>query len=657
MDKIQIKKTSSSIRKKTFDIVSVEPSSDDLRYEILLSSNHSFSDASVVNIDDYGRFTTTTRPKVMVGAGYDSNTSLYFIKWKVDDESDEWNLIDTFDKDGVFSSTHSHGVTLQIDGDRMIDFRTDSRGNISYKPVGCSNFYVAMNVSNIDTINYHDMNSIAKTSVLGDNYFSIPRVAQYVEVTYTQYDVIDGEECVRYILPNDFDMERSQEGFWVWADMGDFDDVVRTTYNGDIVPQDGEDDYAKSISQAGLAYYDLVTLPQSENPNIQYRKVLEYNLEKREDGIIILYIWDFEGMRENDKQPINITNIFTHNPMSGKKVWYYEECYSILLPSITTHAIDTTSDILLRDEFMKQKKDESINAIVDYERVRTKPVHYVTGGRGDAYIRHYTSMRINLHFLKKDGSGWDDDATFYEALGFDNTDVKYQKKRLSQSFLKISYYNEPSPTKQYLIYYNTIFVDMSYMYKQYLKGQFIHSFLNSGVFDGYDGVKTCRISQDPMMAGSLIVSEEKFRLSFEILDPTNRDSNSTSSSSEGFYVYPLMSDIPDSSPVPLFVKYEFYNASNGQKTVFFNRKTEDVNGCELKNVFMPANVNGVYNEDYLYVKMFMKFDKNTNSYIYYPAPVCGEYKSDNSCTTVKNSSNGDADNYIWTIDLWEAKIL
>ena len=135
-------------------------------------------------------------------------------------------------------------------------------------------------------------------------------------------------------------------------------------------------------------------------------------------------------MKENDKQPINITNIFTHNPMSGKKVWYYEECYSILLPSITTHAIDTTSDILLRDEFMKQKKDESINAIVDYERVRTKSVHYFTGGSGDSYIRHYTSMRINLHFLKKDGSGWDEDATFYEALGFDNTDVKYQKKRL-----------------------------------------------------------------------------------------------------------------------------------------------------------------------------------------------------------------------------------
>ena len=215
----------------------------------------------------------------MVGAGYDSNTSLYFIKWKVDDESDEWNLIDTFDEDGVFSSTHSHGATLQIDGDRTIDFRTDSRGNISYKPVGCSNFYAAMNVSNIDTINYHDMNSIAKTSVLGDNYFSIPRVAQYVEVTYTQYDMIDSEECVRYILPNDFDMERSQEGFWVWADMGDFDNVVRTTYNGYTIPQDGEDNYAKSISQAGLAYYDLLTIPQSENPNIQYRKVLEYNLD------------------------------------------------------------------------------------------------------------------------------------------------------------------------------------------------------------------------------------------------------------------------------------------------------------------------------------------------------------------------------------------
>ena len=66
-----------------------------------------------------------------------------------------------------------------------------------------------------------------------------------------------------------------------------------------------------------------------------------------------------------------------------------------------------------------------------------------------------------------DENGYKSDLIGY--LNFTDADVYYRKKKISQSFLRLSFYNSKDPVEQKLLYYSTIFLDSGELYGKYIK--------------------------------------------------------------------------------------------------------------------------------------------------------------------------------------------
>lgn len=252
-------------------------------------------------------------------------------------------------------------------------------------------------------------------------------------------------------------------------------------------------------------------------------------------------------------------------------------------------------------EYEDLPNSDTINQVIDYEKIILYPI--------DNNINEIVdSIKFNLHFLID--NKWEVDSTKYESIGFNSDDIKYKRKKLKRSFLRLSFYDSDDIKVQNLLFYSTIFIDCDSLFS---------NFINSG--SNMSNLKTELITENP-------------RLSSKI------------KSFEGFNIYLFKDDINKLENKTIYMRVDFSNASNG-RTILFTQKGSD----PLKEE--GYSMNELLNM--MFLKVVCKFDMKNRRYTYH---FVDKQSNSINITLIKDLNINDPKiRNIINIDLYQAKVI
>lgn len=147
-------------------------------------------------------------------------------------------------------------------------------------------------------------------------------------------------------------------------------------------------------------------------------------------------------------------------------------------------------------------------------------------------------------------------------LNFTDSDVFYQKMKVSQTFVRLLFYTSPHITDQKLLFYSTIFLDGGELYGKYLKQlQFI---------DGKDDESLFDYNEELNKENVRVVFCNSFAVSGRVdseLNVTNEYDRTRSSEGFNLYLFADDAEITDSAESEdrtIYMKVEFNHAGNGK---------------------------------------------------------------------------------------------
>lgn len=239
-------------------------------------------------------------------------------------------------------------------------------------------------------------------------------------------------------------------------------------------------------------------------------------------------------------------------------------------------------------QFIQEISDKAINKIVDYEKQQFIPVKNekdVSKIVFKIHLRERTDFdewktNDNLLWFNYAENNLSGDSVYY--MGFDEEDIYYQKKKVSETFLRISIYDKPNSKKettdrrtQRLLYTAKIFLNESNLY-----GKYIDNLQSTGetwfndLFEEYTGATTSggkySISGCPL---STIQTEFICTHKYDYDNPT-----------EGFYLHLFPSHLveeTDDKKSYVYMKCELNNAKYGYTIPLVNFH-EDILGGYMK---------------------------------------------------------------------------
>lgn len=304
------------------------------------------------------------------------------------------------------------------------------------------------------------------------------------------------------------------------------------------------------------------------------------------------------------------------------KIYEYEEYINVSLPISSTNLTELNHELNTKIYF-DEIKNELIPDIKDYEKKYFIPLY-----EKDGVLKYISKMNFNIFLRSRDkndeswntndAKGWnqyimDGGGNFsfkgdkYETengdllgyLGFTDEDIRYRKKKVDKSFLRLSFYNTPNPTTQMLLFYSTIFLDSGELYTKYIKN----------------------IINENRETGKQIVYQNNFdennlTLSFSVTDRYDR-----TKSSEGFYLYLFPDGLENNKTRTLYMKVEFNHAGNGKTIplIFPNNKKKPL---KFNDEDFPKSLltdDGDLTELYrqLYIPLTIEYSEERNEYFYY----------------------------------------
>ena len=169
------------------------------------------------------------------------------------------------------------------------------------------------------------------------------------------------------------------------------------------------------------------------------------------------------------------------------------------------------------------------------------------------------------NFIKENGLTSD----LIGCLNFTDNDIFYKKKKVSQSFVRLSFYNSPDPIEQKLLYYSTIFIDATELYGKYVK-QLMYMEDN----DLFNEKK----NKDLNLNAAVVFCSGGTRLDTKMVITNEFD---RTKSSEGFNLY-------------LFAEDKNFNLENGEKTIYMKVEFNHAGNGKTLPMIMWPKVNGEY---------------------------------------------------------------
>lgn len=195
-------------------------------------------------------------------------------------------------------------------------------------------------------------------------------------------------------------------------------------------------------------------------------------------------------------------------------------------------------------------------------------------------------------------------------LNFTDNDVFYQKKKISQSFLRLSFYNSKDPLEQKLLYYSTIYLDGNELYGKYIKQ------LNFLIKKNLYNKELSVVNSKDFNANAIVVfyrGIDKEGIKNEIntkISITNEYNKNKSS--EGFNLYLFAEDdtsYTENEDRTIYMKVEFNHAGNGKTTPLIMWPKDDEG-----NFIRLTSENYI---DSLFIEVKLSYNKENGKYTYY----------------------------------------
>lgn len=281
------------------------------------------------------------------------------------------------------------------------------------------------------------------------------------------------------------------------------------------------------------------------------------------------------------------------------------------------YGLDTENII---KHYFEEKKGEILPNIIDYEKKCFSPVLKNKNGE----LNSIESIKFDI-FLRdrigtenwntNDNMGWNQyridnkgkfilnenitNGDLLGLIGFTDEDVYYQKKKLSKSFLRLSFYDTNNPLTQMLLFYSTIFIDTNELYGRYIKNvdKKIKNPLISLVHDN--------------------TIDNPLTLTFKLNDRYDKNN-----SSEGYYLYLFPDNLQKNNSRIIYMKAEFNHAGYGKTIPLIlpndNKLVFNFSSPDFPESLITENDNNL-NELYrqMFIPVTIKYDEKNKDYVYF----------------------------------------
>ena len=349
---------------------------------------------------------------------------------------------------------------------------------------------------------------------------------------------------------------------------------------------------------------------------------------------------------------------------------------SVDIPLSVQSGYDMYQEQNINDSFVRNESNGARNGIVEMEKLVYHPVFRLDKGSEHTFSPIH-KIKFNLHFRQREEDGWivkedglwngfwkDSDgkynlcgdvtqqnaAKFFSYvsnpfepnvdrgrqsdllcyLGFNDSDVKYQKSKLKKSFLRLSYYDSPNRANQNLLGYATVFMDSGKVFAKMIRGANRKKlYVKSGEETNtkYDNAK---VDKEPCFENHNELSVEyveEFRLSSQIV-VSDRLSEA---SSEGFYMYLWEDNDNGAVPSDVYMRVDFNHAGYGRVVPMTMPYVYGTNDNHVMSIYdiadkwqNPSAENwgwGVRaNEKYSYIHLKYMYDSDSKRHVYYLDP-------------------------------------
>jgi len=185
---------------------------------------------------------------------------------------------------------------------------------------------------------------------------------------------------------------------------------------------------------------------------------------------------------------------------------------------------------IINEKFVKIQVEESINPILDYEKVRFAPIISDTNK-----IKGYSECDfINYKLMTLSDNAYIN--TTWADIGFGYNDILFKKNSYTKSFLRLDFYDSDIGTKQQLLFFKTIFASNN-------------------------------------TNGTPNFLPLEFKVGNSIKD-RNRDG-------EGFFLYYFKEDVVPTIPTKIYMRATLQNSKNGKSTTFMSSSNPMISIDEL----------------------------------------------------------------------------
>lgn len=479
------------------------------------------------------------------------------------------------------------------------------------------------------------------------------------------------------------------------------------------------------------------------------RSVVFTDEEQTEDNDLIF--GDVNGLKVYRETPYFQKSVNSNLLTNTNNIFIYIEkpLYRISIPLSVNFETNTYQSDILNEQYVEAERNKAINKITDMEKDVYHPViwdsnkedenGYRIGNYVDGINKEVEKIVFNLHFRQHRGDDWlvepdtywngcyvdtndnkvkfIDEITEYSGvnyfsyiqiengenedirrskqsdlmtyLGFTNSDIRYQKNKLSRSFIRIMFYDSMNPGNQNLLYYSTIFVDSGKLFGKYIKYiedtpyrsvvYEINEDTETETINAKDseidlvGIKVDREPYEDLLKDETTLDQvEELRLSCQF---TVRDKFQSDASSDGFYLYLWKDNESGVMPSDIYMKVEFNHAGYGRtipfmmpfwdpnKTTYTDKEGKEHQKNKEMGIKTFREILDDWNEEvgsdmqygarqymkYSYIHFKYKYDKIHKQHIYYLNDEF--YGTDPEYGGVHYQDN------VMTINLYEAKMI
>ena len=249
-------------------------------------------------------------------------------------------------------------------------------------------------------------------------------------------------------------------------------------------------------------------------------------------------------------------------------------------------------DELVRRNFVDVEVNNNTNPVIDYEKTR-----FIASVINNSAILESNYVKYKLNFLNSVGDYSPN--TYYNDLGFIDSDIKFRKKNFTNSFLFLTFYDTDIPSTQRLISTTICYPKIDYS-----------SYLLTGQIAPVNSLNV------------------EFNLGNVIL---NRNLNG-----QGFFIYHYKDEVTLTLPKNLYMRASFNNAKNGKTTLFMS-----TNNTKISIDNLIRTTEGTSNKNNVFTK-----------YILTKTPTGYYYEID---TTYSNNVQINGSDYV--VNLYETTVL